>query len=146
MGALVAVMTGLVGCEGSVPSSVPSSTPAAVAVAYTNDLFSNRLADAMAMVLPSSQGDFKLMETLVSQQSGSAHGLVAGATRTSGNSAVVVLLGTICMSGSDVSPGRSAAPGGARCLSNADPGSTNPGFKVSLQKASDGKWYVYFPA
>ncbi|WP_146259313.1 hypothetical protein [Streptomyces tateyamensis] len=81
------------------------------------------------------------MTALMAQHSLSAHDLAAGSVEVTGDKAVVILTGSIC-SADATAPGTA----GPRCLTNTDQNSTNPGFKVTLEQLSDGKWYVYFPA
>lgn len=146
---LISVAAVISGCDSSAPATnadASSTTPAAIAVAYANDLFSNRVSQATAMVSPDSQSDFRTVASIISQRPVSAHGLTAGTTKITGNTAVVVLVGTICRGGTQAGSGTTPPSTSANCLSNSDPNLGNRGFMVSLKKATNGKWYVYFPA
>lgn len=121
---------------------VPVSAPGAVAVAYTSDIFSGNLNEAAALVLPSYRSEFRVLQTIMATNTGSATNLAPGDTTFSGNTAVVVVTGTICGNSPSATPSASPAP---RCLTNSDPNSSNPGFRVALEKSANNQWFIYFP-
>lgn len=124
------------------PAKVPSSAPGPVAVAYTRDIFLGKLTEAATMVLPSYRSEFRVLQTVMATNTGSVTNLAAGDATFSGNTAMVVLTGTICENTPGATPSASPVP---RCLTNSDPNSSNPGFRVALEKSAKNQWFIYFP-
>ena len=138
----LAAATAACGAASARTATAPA-VPGAVAVSYTADLFTHRLAAATALVLPASRSEFRVLADLVATRPpGSVRRLAAGSVSITGDTAVVTLTGTIC----EGSSGGSPSAGTPRCLAETNPHTSNPGFQVKLTKAANGEWYVYFPA
>lgn len=138
----VALLGILAGCGQTGPkeSSAPSQ-PADIALRYATDIYSMHAQEAGSLVLPASRNDFQVLANLMGAHDLSEHGLRVGATTITGNSAVVVILGSICTA----PRGTTSSAETPTCVSNSDPRSSDPGFHVSLTKTSEGRWFVYFP-
>lgn len=121
-------------------ANTSGAAPEAVAVQYVTDISAHKFDDAANLVLSGDRSDFKVVSAVIAKRQTSAHDIKALSTDVTGETATVTVGGTVC-SGDGANP--SASPS---CLTNTDPKSKNPVFRVSLEKAPDGRWYVYFPA
>lgn len=144
---LLAVVA-VAGCgHAKSPAADPApdqTAPGPVALAYTTALLAGDLPRATPYVLPADRSTLAavpLPPGLVVH----TYGLAVGSAAVKDSTAVVVLLGKLC----NVTPVGSAAPAPSpsaeNCISNDDKNSTNPLFRVSLNRFTDQKWYVRFP-
>jgi hypothetical protein len=147
--ALLAAIVGIAlitGCASSTDTSThaqsdgKSDSAGTVALAYTYDMFEHRLAAAARLTTPSDRHALTYLAKPLASRNTSAHNLAAGSTTTIGNTAEVVIIGTLCSA-----PKSGPAPA-TPCGTNADTHSTNPGFQVRLRRSSGGSWQVDFPA
>lgn len=113
-----------------------NSDPSHVATAYATYLFASHRSAARSLVEPESRSTFDVVAASVGIGS-FARELSAGSTTLHGPAnASVELTGTICVVPRTPVPKR-------RCVSNADPDSMNPIFRVDLAKAA-GRWFVTY--
>jgi len=124
-------------------SNAPS--PGSVALAYASDIFTHRLSEAAELMVPTDEGVFASLEPIMASNAASATGLAIGSTLVSGDTAVVVLVGTLCSGPPPTPVPVNSASGGMKCVANTDPHGTDPAFIVHLEEVSGGGWYVYFP-
>lgn len=110
-------------------SAAPAGSPQQVAIVYSQAILAGRVDDARGYVAPASQPAFQVIAGTLGQAGGSARDLASGSVTISGASAVVVLTGTLCYTGT--------------CISNSSSQSANPIFKVSETRI-DGRWMVTF--
>lgn len=140
----VMMLVALAGCaqHGDGPAM---SDPGDVAVQYTVELYSTHSSQASSLILPASRSDFLVLVNLLAARKLSSAGLRAGAVVVTGNAATVTILGTLCSAPRAASPPSAPHSAAPTCVSNSDAASSNAGFRVSLLKAPDGRWYVYLP-
>lgn len=149
---VAALALGVTGCAtGDGSTATPSPTagprptrPGAVALEYSDSLFSGRFDRASSLVLPRERGVMKVLFTGMTQSSVRAQGLGVGSVHTKADTGTVVLTGKMCSSpvipkGSTVSPHSNE-----KCVENHQRDGSNPAFLVTLCRSS-GKWYVCFP-
>lgn len=120
-----------------------SSVPQTVAVNYVRALFSGDINKAASFVEPSNRGAFLAVTNGIQGASIRGEGIAAGSSSVQGSSATVVMIGTICTSGS-MAPLPSGEPTASHCVTNKDPHTRNPVFMVSLAMQPDGNWSVIF--
>jgi len=136
----VAILVGLVGCGR--PAADPGAAKATadkagqVALAYTRALFSGDLGKARSLVEPGSRSAFQVVAVGVDPKLVTARDLSVGTTAVNGTLADATILGTICR--------RASKPGPDQCMTNTDPNTTNPIFKVTLAQQPNGDWRVSF--
>lgn len=142
IGTLIVLLAvaGCGGAAGSGPASAsadPNGTPEDVALRYVRATFSGDPSSARALVEPASQDAQKIVELGIGQQQLSARDLGVGATQIDGERATVVILGTLCRSAPKA---RSASP--RDCVTNRDPASKDPIFRVFVARQPDQTWLV----
>lgn len=134
-------LVALAGCGNPAASNGTGSSPdnrepGQVALAYVRALFSGDFDRAQALVDPGSRAAFQLVALGMDPKLVTARDLGIGSTVVNGDRASTTILGTICRAGG-------ATPGLADdCLTNNDPSTSNPIFKVALVRRSDGAWMV----
>ncbi len=177
LGAVVLTLALLACSSSATPSHQASpdrSSPAGVAVAYVTALFAGDLSRASTFVSPADRNVLQVISAGQSPSPGQIRNLAVGSTTVNGDSAYVVLTGTLCgplrrgglgslSSGGSASPAPSPPPGpnagggGATsspsssatsrsCFTNTDPKSINPAFRVALVRSpGSDAWFVTFP-
>lgn len=149
----------------SVESPGVRSSPGQTAVEYVNALAAGDYERAIAFVTPAER---YVLEAIAAGDppTGTAKNIAIGSETVTGNSAVVILTGTLCSAaggsegGSTGSGGVASssppaetgaesgdAPRGAdgRCTTNHDPHSADPMFRVLLKQVpSTDRWFVTF--
>jgi len=126
------------------PAAASGAAPASVAVRYGRAFFAGNFTGASRFVDPSSRSAFLALADGLGPASLSSRNLAAGSTAIRGEVAVVILTGTVCSSASQASlPPGSHAPA-ARCVTNSDPHSTSPVFRVTLGRETDGRWMIIY--
>lgn len=143
-----AVLIGLGGCGSTAPAhtqvvGVDRHSAGAVAQAYARHLFAGEFPLAAQSVLPAEQSVFRAITLGVGSASTRAQNLAVGSVAVTGQHAVVVLTGTLCTTASRKPLSKS--PSAKNCVSNRDPKSTNPIFRVQLVMIPAKTWYVYYP-
>jgi len=146
---LVLVCTSVSGCASahrqgagtttaptSPSSAVASNTPQAVAVAFTQALYSHHMDAASAVVAPNSQSGFQVLASIISGKTNAARDIHPGTAKLAGTTGTVTILGTICSG--------TAGSTSPKCITNDDPTSSNPAFRVNVQEIA-GRWYVSLP-
>lgn len=147
---LAGLLLGVAGCAtpaAHVPGSASGSASVArdaaqageVAVRYATALFDGDIKTAGALVEPPSRESFGLVAAGMGQNVVHAKGLANGRTTITAGRAVTTLLGDLCQ---DASTPSAVTVNPADCISNHDPESTNPIFRVSLARQSSGQWLV----
>jgi hypothetical protein len=128
----------LVGCARSTgaASAGTDDKPGRVALEYVRALFSGDFDKAQSLVEPGSQPAFRLVALGVDPKLVTARDLAIGATVVNGARASTTILGTICRAGD------SSSAGATDCITNHDPGTSNPIFKVALVRQPGGDWLV----
>ena len=138
IGALAGLLLlGVAGCGASRSGTQSPDGAGEVALDYTNDLFTGDYDSVKALVQPSDRSGFQLINAGVEPGGADAENLGVGSVSLAGVAATVVLTGSVCRT---ATPGD---PGG--CITNSDPNSDNPIFRVSLRQDS-GSWQVVFQA
>ncbi|MFC1439576.1 hypothetical protein ABUW04_15060 [Streptacidiphilus sp. N1-10] len=131
------------GASGSAAAGAPQ-LPGAVALAYTEYLFTGNLNQASSLVLPSDRNIIKVLFAGLGAGSFRTQNLAVGSVATKGGAATVILTGEICSSGPVSKNGTNTARPNQKCQDNKDPKSANPAFRVSLCDSAH-TWYVCFP-
>lgn len=143
---LAGLVLGMAGCAtpaAQAPASASAVGDAAqagqVAVKYASALFDGDIKTARALVEPASQQSLELIAAGGTQNAVHAKGLANGRTVITSGRAVTTLLGDLCQGSSSRTV---ATVNPADCISNHDPESTDPIFRVSLLRQPDGEWRV----
>ena len=167
--AVVAVsLLALAGCSrGDARDGGPPdpSSPGGIAVAYVNAVTDGDYARAVTFVSPPERNVLEAI-TAGNPPSGDARNIAVGSESISGDSAIVVLTGTICTAAVATGPGSTGSGGvpsssppteasadstdppsrdNVRCFTNTDPRSMDPVFRVSLTRdATADRWFITF--
>jgi hypothetical protein len=174
LGAFVLVVVSIA-CSSNPPihhqASVDQSSPSSVAIAYVTALFEGNVNKANSFVSPVYRNILPVVNAGQSPAVGQTRNIAVGSSTVNGDSAFVVLTGTLCgprpqaAQPSAASPATNADSGGTpspgppapappapsqhmarRCFTNTDPHSSNPAFRVELVRSQDGgNWFVTFP-
>lgn len=137
----------LAGCgSAQTPKPLAASSgngPDQVAMSYARSLFSGDFDAASQRVDSAGRGSFLALTAGLGPSSVRGHDLAVGSSSVTGTSAVVVLTGTLCSTHSLATLSAAAQSPGAGCISNADPHSLNPIFRIDLSYEA-GRWLVTF--
>lgn len=142
------VSTILAGClvDRTVSNTrAPTADPGKIAVAYTVDLFSDRLSRARELVYSLDRPTFDVFAAVIRGNRLSARGVSVGSSTVKGNSSVVVLEGTFCLAGPAGTGSRAKTSEVPKCFTNSNPKSSNKAARVALMRSATGHWYVYYP-
>jgi hypothetical protein len=140
--------TVLTGCSSThqrkAATGSPGTGPAQVALTYASALFSGEFEVASHQVDLAGRGAFLALTAGLGASSIRSHDLAVGSSAVAGTAAIVILTGTICSSGSMATlPAAQQQSSGAGCVSNTDPHSASPIFRVDLA-SEGGQWLVTF--
>jgi hypothetical protein len=109
-------------------------------VRFTRALFEGDFARARQYLAPESRNALRVVTAGLREASVSQHNLAAGTDRVRGTSATAILTGTLCSSHSVKAVNRTPHD----CITNRDPHSDNPVFRVGLTLGSDRQWRVSY--
>jgi hypothetical protein len=109
-----------------------------VALEYAQALFSGNFDKARALVEADSQSAFQLVRLGVDPKTLTVRDIGIGSTAVNGDRASTTLTGTICRK--DTAGAATGAP--EDCITNHDPSTSNPIFKVAVARQPNGKWMV----
>jgi hypothetical protein len=134
--ALLAVLL-VTGCggRGTAEPEQPAG-PGDVALSYVRATFSADPSRARRWVEPASQDAYRIVELGIGDQELSARDLAVGSTKIDGDRATVIVLGTLCRKEPKA---KTTEP---ECVTNTDPESANPIFRVFLARQADASWMV----
>jgi len=130
-------------------------SPGSAAVGYVTALYSGDFARAAKFVPPAQQSLFRYIAKGLTPTSVRSEHIKAASVTVAGSKASVVLTGTLCATNASVGSAGSAsgpssagpaAPGKLECITNTDPQSADPLFRISLIKTSANVWYVSYGA
>lgn len=147
VGLATVALVGLAAC-GTNGSTVAAnnSSPATVALQYTEALFGGHLDAARQFVAPASQNTFLVVTAGLGSLSMRTQGLTIGSTSVSDSTAVAILMGTLCSSHGLAPLTPADTSSSVNCVTNSNPHSANPVFRVQLIRNSDGRWLVTYRA
>jgi hypothetical protein len=109
-------------------------------VRFTRALFGGDFDRARRYVAPDSRNALLVVTAGLRDASVSQRDLAAGSLRVHGTSATAILTGTLCSSHSVKRVTRTSHD----CITNRDPHSDNPVFRVGLKLGSDRQWRVSY--
>lgn len=130
---LVATATGCSPSPATQQQGVPgSASPGAVAVAYVRALFSGDVVKANGLVAPAYRNVLAVIAAGHPPAVGLIRNLAVGSTSVRGDSAIVILTGTLCGPPPQAAPASPAADGpGSGLGGTPSPGSSTPGPKAA---------------
>jgi hypothetical protein len=144
------------GAQPATAQNAASLSPGSAAVGYVTALYSGDPNAAAKFIPPAQQSLFRYIAKGLTKTSVRAEHIKAISVTVAGSNATVVLTGTLCatnasMGSSSSSSGSSpiasagpSAPGKLGCITNTDPQTTNPLFRISLTKTSANMWYISY--
>lgn len=117
--------------------------PRTVALEYARALFAGRTDKARELVAPESRAAFDAISNAAAAFATRSLNLAVGSSTVTGDIAVEVLTGTMCRTVKSPSP---PAPSGSPltdCVTNSDPRTKNPIFRITLRR-NGHTWQVFF--
>jgi hypothetical protein len=129
----LSIVTGCTGSAGGAGSASSVDRAGQVALAYARALFAGDFATAQSLVEPDSQSLLGLIKIGYKPDELSAD-IRVGATVVTGDLATTTLLGEICHVTAGSSP--------TDCVSNTDPGTADPIFRVNLIRSAGRDWQI----
>lgn len=102
-------------------------------------MFSDDIPKARLFGVPKYRYVVNLVGADVDRGSVRSHNIRVGSSHTVGDTSTVILLGTLCSTGTPKS--LKTLPAGSDCTTNRDPTTRNPAFRVTLKRLT-GHWLV----
>jgi hypothetical protein len=134
----------LASCSSGPPNRVQEkpTTAGGVALAFSKALWSDEIAQATRLVLPSSRSIVKIFSANIGSSSVQSKNLKVGSIHYQDPNAIVVLVGTLCSTGSEESlPSKNPEK---YCKTNTNPHLSSTLFEVRVKKVNGRGWFVNF--